>query len=53
VPNLIEFFYLKNILFRFGRPDDVSGLVSFLCSEDASYITGENMVVAGGLQSRL
>ncbi|XP_050999063.1 dehydrogenase/reductase SDR family member 2, mitochondrial [Acomys russatus] len=32
---------------RIGKPEDCAGLVSFLCSEDASYITGENIVVAG------
>ncbi|XP_012668253.1 dehydrogenase/reductase SDR family member 2, mitochondrial isoform X1 [Otolemur garnettii] len=37
---------------RIGRPEDCAGLVSFLCSPDASYITGENIAVAG-LSSRL
>ncbi|XP_036197503.1 dehydrogenase/reductase SDR family member 2, mitochondrial-like [Myotis myotis] len=32
---------------RLGHPEDCSGLVSFLCSPDASYITGESIVVAG------
>ncbi|XP_059536586.1 dehydrogenase/reductase SDR family member 2, mitochondrial-like [Myotis daubentonii] len=32
---------------RVGQPEDCSGLVSFLCSPDASYITGESIVVAG------
>uniref|UniRef100_A0A8C9PE84 Dehydrogenase/reductase SDR family member 4 n=1 Tax=Spermophilus dauricus TaxID=99837 RepID=A0A8C9PE84_SPEDA len=30
-----------------GKPEDCAGLVSFLCSPDASYITGENIVIAG------
>jgi len=38
---------------RFGKPEEISGLVSFLCSKDASYITGENIVVGGGIPSRL
>lgn len=38
---------------RFGRPDEIGGIVSFLASEDASYITGENFVVAGGINARL
>jgi len=38
---------------RFGQPEDISGIVSFLCSKDASYITGENIVVGGGMPSRL
>ncbi|XP_070564659.1 dehydrogenase/reductase SDR family member 4-like [Ptychodera flava] len=38
---------------RFGQPSECAGVVSFLCSEDASYITGETIVVAGGQASRL
>uniref|UniRef100_A0A8C6ETX0 Dehydrogenase/reductase 2 n=1 Tax=Marmota marmota marmota TaxID=9994 RepID=A0A8C6ETX0_MARMA len=32
---------------RVGKPEECAGLVSFLCSPDASYITGENIVIAG------
>ncbi|XP_042332972.1 dehydrogenase/reductase SDR family member 4-like [Sceloporus undulatus] len=38
---------------RIGEPADCSGIVSFLCSPDADYITGETVVVAGGSPSRL
>lgn len=38
---------------RFGEPEDVSGVIAFLCSNDASYITGEVIVAAGGMPSRL
>jgi 3-oxoacyl-[acyl-carrier protein] reductase len=34
---------------RFGLPDEVSGLVSFLVSDRASYITGASIDVAGGM----
>jgi 3-oxoacyl-[acyl-carrier protein] reductase len=34
---------------RFGTPDEVSGLVTFLLSERASYITGASIDVAGGM----
>jgi NAD(P)-dependent dehydrogenase (short-subunit alcohol dehydrogenase family) len=34
---------------RFGRPDEVSGLVAFLASERASYIAGASVDVAGGM----
>jgi 3-oxoacyl-[acyl-carrier protein] reductase len=34
---------------RFGTPSDVAGLVSFLCSDKAAYITGQVMVVDGGM----
>ncbi|XP_011946617.1 PREDICTED: dehydrogenase/reductase SDR family member 4-like isoform X2 [Cercocebus atys] len=38
---------------RLGEPEDCAGIVSFLRSEDASYITGETVVVGGGTPSRL
>ncbi|XP_078501029.1 dehydrogenase/reductase SDR family member 4-like [Lissotriton helveticus] len=38
---------------RLGEPEDCAGSVSFLCSPDSAYITGETIVVAGGAQSRL
>lgn len=36
-----------------GKCEQISGVVAFLVSEDASYITGETIVVAGGMQSRM
>ncbi|XP_033925855.1 dehydrogenase/reductase SDR family member 4-like isoform X2 [Melopsittacus undulatus] len=38
---------------RMGTPDDVAGVVTFLCSPAAAYVTGETLVVAGGAPSRL
>uniref|UniRef100_A0A7N4PBK1 Dehydrogenase/reductase 2 n=1 Tax=Sarcophilus harrisii TaxID=9305 RepID=A0A7N4PBK1_SARHA len=32
---------------RIGQPEECAGIVSFLCSPDSSFITGENIVVAG------
>lgn len=34
---------------RFGNPDEIAGLVQYLISEDASYITGQVFKISGGL----
>lgn len=34
---------------RFGKPEEVAGVVSFLCSSDAAYVTGHTISVNGGL----
>lgn len=34
---------------RLGRPEDVAGLVAFLASEDAAYISGATLTIDGGL----
>jgi 3-oxoacyl-[acyl-carrier protein] reductase len=34
---------------RLGDPEDVAGAVRFLCSDEASFITGEVLLVVGGL----
>ncbi|MGN0587358.1 MAG: 3-oxoacyl-[acyl-carrier-protein] reductase [Oscillospiraceae bacterium] len=34
---------------RYGTVDEISGVVSFLCSDDASYVTGQTIEISGGL----
>lgn len=33
---------------RMGRPDEISPSIAFLLSDDASYITGQNLIIDGG-----
>jgi 3-oxoacyl-[acyl-carrier protein] reductase len=33
---------------RVGQPEDVAGLIAYLCSEDASYVSGQVIYVRGG-----
>lgn len=48
---LLDHYEKKILLRRVGAPEDVAGAVTFLCSPAASYITGEIIVIDGGLTS--
>ena len=32
-----------------GQPDDIAAVIAFLASNDARFVTGENIVIDGGL----
>ena len=38
---------------RVGKPEDISGMVAFLCSDDAAWLTGQVITVDGGTLTRL
>jgi len=33
---------------RIGQPEDIAGLITFLCSDDASFVTGQTIYATGG-----
>lgn len=35
---------------RAGQPDDIAGVVTFLASDDARWLTGENITASGGIR---
>jgi len=50
IPDELRQAMLQNTpLGRFGEPEDIAGAVRFLCSDEASFITGEVLLVDGGL----
>ena len=47
--DLKELMLANTPLGRFGSPEDIAGAVRFLCSDEAGFITGEVLLVDGGL----
>ncbi|CAD5214755.1 unnamed protein product [Bursaphelenchus xylophilus] len=43
----------KGLFGRFAKPSEIASSVAYLCSDDASFVTGENHLVMGGIDARL
>jgi NAD(P)-dependent dehydrogenase (short-subunit alcohol dehydrogenase family) len=52
-PSGLEFFEDQYPLRKVGRPEDIGNAIVFLCSDEASFITGHSLVVDGGLTVQL
>jgi NAD(P)-dependent dehydrogenase (short-subunit alcohol dehydrogenase family) len=48
-----DFVENRQLVHRLGRMDDVVAAMTFLCSDDASFITGETIKVSGGFPAEL
>jgi 2-hydroxycyclohexanecarboxyl-CoA dehydrogenase len=48
-PKLVEALARAIPLGRLGRPDDCQGIIAFLLSDDAQFMTGQTISVSGGL----
>lgn len=47
--NMRDLFVRHNALNILGKPEDIAAAVAFLGSEDACYVTGQTLIVDGGL----
>jgi 3-oxoacyl-[acyl-carrier protein] reductase len=46
---IYERFKNRTVFKRFGEPSDISATIGFLCTDEAGYITGTTIEVAGGI----
>ncbi len=47
-PRILDYAKRRTPMPRLGRPEDVAGAAAYLASDDATYITGVNLMVDGG-----
>ena len=47
-PHLIKGYTQRSALSKVGKPEEISGIASYLASEDATFVTGQCMVIDGG-----
>lgn len=50
-PKITAFVTSRTALGRWGRPEEIGGIVAFLAGDGASYLTGQTIAVDGGLST--
>ena len=43
----------QHLVGRIGNADDIASMVLYLCSDEAGFITGENIVIDGGMTRQM
>ena len=47
--DVLDFKILPQIpLNRLGKPEEIAGLIIYLCSDEAAFVTGANIAINGG-----
>ena len=52
-PDMADMWAKKIALCRLGQPEDIARVALFFASDDSGYITGQGLIVDGGLTSKL
>ena len=51
IPEAAEYYRARSPLGRLGQPEDIADVFAFLASDDARFITGQGIMVDGGVMS--
>ena len=51
IPEAAEYYRARSPLGRLGQPEDIADVFAFLASDDARFITGQGIIVDGGVMS--